>query len=94
MTTVKQANWLLHKERVRLERKRDRGVRIDPTVREKKCCSDTCNHSRKHHKKTGRCRGKIPTDRLLQGHEIAKVYGVPARLIGLPRVCDCKAGVR
>jgi hypothetical protein len=43
MTTTKQAQWLLVKERTRLENKQSRGVKIDPTVRPKPKCG--CGHS-------------------------------------------------
>ncbi len=56
-TTTKHGWWLLHKERQRQERKQDRGVAVTiAEVRKKSVCIDTCNHTRKHHTKTGHCR--------------------------------------
>lgn len=93
MTTTKHAQWLLYKEQCRQERKQRRGVTTTiAEVREKHPC--TCGHTKKHHKKTGRCRGKMPTNRIADGHGVARTYRVPAHLLGLPSSCDCKAGMR
>jgi hypothetical protein len=93
MTTTKQATWALEKEKTRQERKERRGVPVTiAEVRHRTPC--TCEHAPKKHKKTGRCRGKVPTDRVKQGQEISDIYRVPQHLVGVPTSCDCQAGVR
>jgi hypothetical protein len=92
MTTIKQADWLKHKAEQWLERKQKRGVTTAVEPRRKVAC--TCIHTAKHHKKTGRCRGKMPTTRAAQGHEIADIFGVPPFLLAIPASCGCRAGVR
>lgn len=92
MTTIKQADWIKHKAEQWLDRKQKRGVTTAVEPRRKVAC--TCIHTPKHHKKTGRCRGKMPTAQADQGREIAGIFGVPSRLLGISASCDCRAGIR
>lgn len=91
--SVKQALWDGVKALSRIERMTPRGVATTiATARKKRVCR--CGHTMKHHKKTGRCRGKVPTEKNTFGGKVAKAYGVPAHLVGVQRSCPCDAGVR
>lgn len=91
--TAKQARWIITKMLDRRDRAEQRGVATTiAEVRKKRVCR--CGHTMKHHKKTGRCRGKILTEKQTQGREIADAYDVPPRLLRIPASCDCDAGAR
>lgn len=91
--TIKQAKWEITKALNRRFRKEPRGVATTiATVRKKRPC--TCGHTMKHHKKSGRCRGKILTPQQTTGQGIAKGFRVPVHLIGIPASCPCDAGIR
>lgn len=91
--TLKQAMWEGQKLINRMERRMPRGVATTiATVRKKPPC--TCGHTRKHHKKSGRCRGKVLDPQQTERRKIAGGFGIPARLVNVPASCPCGAGVR
>lgn len=90
--TVKQQIWDGQKILNAMDRLKDRRVAGPAGARKKRPC--TCGHTRKHHKKTGRCRGKILTDKQTGAKQVAGSFKVPARLVGVPASCPCDAGVR
>jgi hypothetical protein len=91
--SVKQALWDGVKAQNRIDRKAGRGVATTvATVRKKNVCK--CGHTAKHHKKTGRCRGKILTVQQTYNRKVAGAFGVPARFVNVPASCPCDAGVR